>query len=132
MDELRVKHLEMIQNVISRLNTNSFLVKGWTLTIAGLIYVYAAGRNGWQAAAIGTTAAFAFWTLDAYLLYSERMFRQLYDDARQIDSHVDLFSMQVAAYKGSRLWMSTAFSLTMISFYIPVLLIGVGLLSAGV
>lgn len=33
MDEAKICHLEMIQNVITRMNSNSFLLKGWSITI---------------------------------------------------------------------------------------------------
>ena len=36
--ESKIRHLEMIQGVINRLSTNSFLLKGWSLSlITGLI-----------------------------------------------------------------------------------------------
>lgn len=36
-DEARIKHLELIQAVIGRLGINGFLMKGWALTVAGVI-----------------------------------------------------------------------------------------------
>ena len=35
LDEVVVKHLELIQAVITRLANNSFLMKGWALTVTG-------------------------------------------------------------------------------------------------
>ena len=37
MSEDKLKHLEFIQNIITRMNTNSFLIKGWAVTIASAI-----------------------------------------------------------------------------------------------
>jgi hypothetical protein len=33
-----LKHLEFVQAVITRLANNSFLMKGWALTVAGAFY----------------------------------------------------------------------------------------------
>ena len=41
MKDRVIKHLEMLQGVINRLGHNSFLIKGWSLTIiaAGIIFL---------------------------------------------------------------------------------------------
>lgn len=39
-------HIQMIEDVINRMSSNSFLIKGWSLTIlGGLITVYLANIN---------------------------------------------------------------------------------------
>ncbi len=39
-------HIQMIENIINRMSSNSFLIKGWSLTIlGGLITVYLANIN---------------------------------------------------------------------------------------
>ena len=48
--EARIKHLEFIQSVITRMATNSFLAKGWALTVAGALYGFAVNHlNPWIA-----------------------------------------------------------------------------------
>jgi len=32
MMENKIKHLEMLQNVIARMASNSFIIKGWSVT----------------------------------------------------------------------------------------------------
>lgn len=45
MNEDHRKHLEFIQQVLSRANVNSFQLKGWTVTIvAALAALSASGR----------------------------------------------------------------------------------------
>jgi hypothetical protein len=40
----KIKHLEFIQGVITRMNANSFQIKGWSVTItAALLALYASG-----------------------------------------------------------------------------------------
>ena len=33
MNENKLKHLEFIQNIITRMNSNSFVIKGWSITL---------------------------------------------------------------------------------------------------
>lgn len=41
-----LKHLEFIQNVITRMNTNSFQIKGWTVgIISAALAVYASTQE---------------------------------------------------------------------------------------
>lgn len=39
--ESKIKHLEMIQNVISRMARNSFALKGWAVTLIAGIFALA-------------------------------------------------------------------------------------------
>lgn len=98
----RIKHLEFIQAVITRQAANSFLIKGWTVTLTtGLIAVSAdRGKPAYALAAL--VPALVFWSLDAYYLRQERLFRRLYDDARrplaEQTQPVEPFSLSVRGY----------------------------------
>lgn len=98
MSDERTKHLEFIQGTISRQASHSFAVKGWSLTVAGLIYAYTATNlNCWlPLVALLPPAAFAW--LDLYYLRQERLFRELYRDAIRPDTTVPLFDMSPSAY----------------------------------
>ena len=39
--EKKLKHLEFIQNVILRMNNNSFLIKGWAITLISALFALA-------------------------------------------------------------------------------------------
>ena len=42
MTEEKIKYLEFIQNIVTRMNQNSFMIKGWTVAIvSALLAVYA-------------------------------------------------------------------------------------------
>jgi hypothetical protein len=103
--DAKLKHLEFIQAVISRMATNSFLFKGWAITIAAGVSGLAAvsSKAGVTGVAIGTTLL--FWGLDAYYLQLERAFRDLYDSvAGRPETDID-FSMRVDRSKArSRFW----------------------------
>jgi hypothetical protein len=63
--------------------SDSFLMKGWALTVAGAFYGFAVKGTAWQVAAIGLMPVVVFWGLDAYFLRQERLFRGLYDQVRR-------------------------------------------------
>lgn len=74
-----IEHLKMIQAVIGRMATNSFMLKGWGITlVAGLL---ALGTRDKQPViiALGAVPTLFFWGLDAYYLRQERRYRALYD-----------------------------------------------------
>ncbi len=73
-----VEHLKLIQGVITRLAGNSFLLKGWAVTlVAGLTALAKTGGDrGIAWIACGVVIVFAL--LDATYLAHERAFRHLY------------------------------------------------------
>ena len=73
------QHLEFIQNVITRMNSNSFQIKQFAvLIVTGLLGVYAANKNV-LVIFIGVLPTLVCWFLDAYYLKMERQFRGLYN-----------------------------------------------------
>jgi hypothetical protein len=132
--DAQIKHLEFIQSIISRQATNSFLAKGWALTVSGVLYGFAVNHLNPSIALIGLTPVVVFWWLDGYFLRAERLFRCLYDDARKPDTTVELFSMNVATYyKDSRnKWPSVIFSSTLRVFYGTLLAVGITIFAASV
>ncbi len=130
----RIKHLEFVQTIISRQAGNSFLLKGWALTVAAALYGFAASHLNWRIATIGFLPAIAFWLLDAYFLRQERLFRCLYDDIRKADTCVGLFSMNTQPYKrrAGMGWRKVIFSYTLAIFYGMIVLVGIAVLIASV
>jgi hypothetical protein len=92
-DANRIKHLEMIQAVIGRLGNDSFLVKGWAVTVAGVFFGFAVNGSDSSLAFASLLPTVVFWGLDTYFLRSERLFRALYDRVRADESAVPAFSM---------------------------------------
>lgn len=113
MEQEKIQHLELIQNIINRMNTNSFQIKEWMITIvAALLALYASGNNVTYIF-VAIIPTLLFWYLDAYYLQQERKFRKLYDDVLPDDSEISLFSMPIQNYTNCKycLW-STFFSKT--------------------
>lgn len=96
-------HLRMIEDVISRMGSNSFLIKGWSLTaMGGLVTLYIANMQKKWAYYLLFLCLFVcvlFWMSDAYYLLLERKFRKLYDEVAQKDEEEIDFSMKVDSHE---------------------------------
>lgn len=98
MDE-KIKHLEFVQNVITRMNTNSFQLKGWMITIvSALLALYASSDNNVLYVFIAIVPVLIFWFLDAFYLKQEKLYRKLYKDIVE-DNNIQLFNMNVSKYE---------------------------------
>ncbi|HYQ77690.1 MAG TPA: hypothetical protein VEP91_01095 [Solirubrobacterales bacterium] len=96
-NEQRIKHLEMIQAVITRLSNEGFVVKGWAVTVAGVFAGLAINSEEWKLAAIACFPTVAFWILDTSFLRAERLFRALHEHVRRRTEHVEPFFMAATA-----------------------------------
>jgi hypothetical protein len=110
------KHLEMIQAVVSRLSSNSFAYKGWTVTVAAGLIAFLVGKES-RLLPAGLYPIIAFWFLDSHSLSLERAFRRLYDASRLGRS--DAYSMSIQPYrKPIRDQINSMLSLTQLTFYL--------------
>jgi len=124
MHEEKLKHLEFIQNVITRMNTNSFLIRGWMITLVSALFALAAKDADSRYVIVTYIAIPVFWGLDAFYLSQERQYRDLYDDVRRKES-TD-FSMDASLYNiGKNTWSRTVFSKTMRILYPSMLVIAI-------
>lgn len=80
---MTLKYLEMIQALISRMASNSFVVKGWSVTLAGAIMAFSASVGSAWSMLVALPTSVSFWWLDAYYLGQERRYRVLFDNVRQ-------------------------------------------------
>ncbi len=87
----------MIQAVVTRLGTDSFLVKGWAITVAGAFFGFTFSVNNWRLATVSCIPTFVFWCLDTYFLRSERSFRLLYDHVIAVPQRVAPFFMSATS-----------------------------------
>ncbi|MER6169416.1 hypothetical protein [Streptomyces violaceorubidus] len=113
----RIKHLEFIQSIVTRLGNNSFLLKGWVMTLTAAVLALSAGRLSWQIALSGIFPLLGFWFLDSYFLRQERLFRILYEEARTPQSTVEMLSLNVGPYLARVTLAKVAFSQTLVLFY---------------
>ncbi|WP_226485857.1 hypothetical protein [Streptomyces parvulus] len=113
----QIKHLEMIQAIIARLANGSFLIKGWTMTVAGVLFGVSASNLTWRVTLAGAIPLIGFWLLDSYYLRQERLFRKLYDAVRKPGSSVEPFSMNISVFHAEVPWGKVIRSHTMVNFY---------------
>jgi hypothetical protein len=122
----RIKHLEMLQAVIARLGSDSFLVKGWAVTIVGAFLAFAVNKDDASLAGVGLLPAIFFWGLDAYFLRAERLFRHLFDRVRSGADATEPFFMAATSTafieglerKGHHeTWWATLHRSTLLAFY---------------
>lgn len=113
--EKKMKHLDFIQLVITRMNANSFLLKGWVVTLVVALFALEISKTSSSFVKISLLPAILFWVLDGYFLYQERLFRELYDEVRiKNEAQID-FSMKRAS--SAKKFFGAVFSKTLILFY---------------
>lgn len=78
------KHLELLESAVTRMAGNSFIAKGWSVTLATVMLGLAAKDGGPEFALIGLMPVLLFWFLDAYYLALERGFRELFKNAADV------------------------------------------------
>lgn len=114
--EMRMKHLELVQNALTRMGTNSAGLKGYCMGIVAALIALAGAIQKPQLVFLGLPIVFAFAILDASYLALERGFREQYNELRlkpldaQPDFHVQakdasiikaLFSWSVLGFYGA-------------------------------
>ncbi|MFO0780506.1 MAG: hypothetical protein U0519_01235 [Candidatus Gracilibacteria bacterium] len=115
--ESKIKHLEFTQAIINRMANNSFLLKGWSITIVGGLLAFSFKEIDWRYAAVSLGVIFFFWLLDSYYLFQERLFIKLYDHVRKLKSTRTDFSMDTRPFRRDVHWFKSAFSATIVLFY---------------
>lgn len=115
--EKKLKHLELLQNVISRMASNSFLIKGWCVTLVAALLALASQNSNTKYVIVALLPTVMFWILDSYFLRQERLFRKLYDQVRTLNDDAIDFSMNTSAFMQSITLSKAAFSQTLIIFY---------------
>ncbi|MBE7635178.1 hypothetical protein F7642_12680 [Tenacibaculum finnmarkense genomovar ulcerans] len=78
MSAINEKHLEFIQGVINRHNSNSFKIKGWAITITSAIFALTGTIKEPYLCFIAIGPIMMFWILDSMFLANERCFVSLY------------------------------------------------------
>jgi hypothetical protein len=109
-------HLEMIQSVVARMAANSFHLKGWSVALVSALFALAAGGANSRYIYLAYFPAAAFWILDGYFLWQERLFRGLYDKVRGLDEAQIDFSMSTSGLDGGS-WLAATFSKTLGIFH---------------
>lgn len=74
------KEIDLIQNCINRMAQNSFVVKGWLITLVTVVLALLPDKiNIDILCAVVMTATITFWYLDAFFLKMEKLYRWKYE-----------------------------------------------------
>lgn len=77
--EIIHKEIDLIQSCISRMAHNSFLIKGWAISIIAVVLALAEKSiDNYMITAILIIPLFCFWYLDAFFLQTEKKYREMY------------------------------------------------------
>lgn len=132
MESEYIKYLEFIQNIITRMNKNSFQLKQWMVTIVSALLALYANSNNMLYIAIIIIPVIMFWCLDAYYLFQERRFRDLYNgvvkslDKDTKNSEIKIFNMDIKKYReGKKYYIKTLFSITLVYLYLPIIVLDI-------
>lgn len=118
LKEYMLKEIDLIQDIIRRMASNSFLLKGWTITL--VVATLLLRNNNNSKVTVAYIPLIIFWYLDSYYLQKERMYRELYNwviknrlktDEYLLDMRVHRFSSKMDSIP------QVMFSRTMLSFY---------------
>ena len=113
-------HLSMIQGVVSRLGQNSFLLKGWSVLLVSALLAVGAASAEKLILLVALLPVLAFWGLDGYFLWQERLFRALYDHVRGQHEKAADYGLDTGILRDrgpSHKWVAATFSRTLIAFH---------------
>lgn len=112
------KHLEFVQKIIARMNTNSFQIKGWTAGLVSAIATLASASQKNELFVVVLLPICLFWCLDASYLQKERKFIGIYNTICKQKEGTTIFEMHPEHYKDGRYsFFSCFFSHTLLLFY---------------
>ena len=117
LKEFMLKEIDVIQDIIKRMAFNSFLIKGWAIT---LVVVTLLLRGAKYQLWIAFIPLLVFWFLDSYFLQQERLYRKLYEWVinNRLNTKEYLFDMNAYRFKNEvQSRFRIMFSITLGWFY---------------
>ncbi len=74
------KEIDLIQDCIKRMANNSFLIKGWTVSLIAVVLALAKDKIDFiYICLILLVPVLGFWYLDTFFLRTEKMYRKMYE-----------------------------------------------------
>ena len=120
----KLKHLEMIQNIVNRMASGSTFLKGWTVIFVAAVLGFVLKDSNSVYIWLAIIPTLFFWGLDGVYLRQEKLFRKLYDKVRILEEEAIDFSMETSEVnKDVEGWFSICRSKTILPFYLPILVV---------
>ena len=117
LEKFFIEEIKIIQDIIKRMAFNSFMIKGWAIT---LVVVTLLLKGDKYQVLISFIPLIVFWFLNAYFLRQERMYRKLYDwvIGNRLKTDEYLFDMNAYRFEGDvQSKFRIMFSITLGWFY---------------
>lgn len=73
------KEIDLIQNCINRMSNNSFLLKGWLITIIAAVVTLSQADLDNVVFFVLVFSTLIFWWMDAFFLRAEKEYRKMYE-----------------------------------------------------
>lgn len=120
MSKEKLKFLEFIQNIITRMNTNSFQTKAMCIAIISALFaIYATTQNP-RIILVSLIPLVVCCFLDSYYLWQERRFRALYSEVIKKNSKIKDFDLGAFVnHKGFSSYLKVFLSISICIFYVP-------------
>jgi hypothetical protein len=106
------------------MNTNSFLIKGWAITLVSALFALAAKDANLNFVLVSYVVIPVFWILDGFFIATERRYRYLYEDITKKDENDIDFDMNASRYNKKDIennrdgrWSAGILSKTLYPFY---------------
>jgi hypothetical protein len=115
--QAKIAHLGFIQDIITRMGLNSFLLKGWSVTLVAAIFALSAEKSDRQFVLLAFFPIAVFWLLDAFFLHQEKLYRRLYEQVARGEVGSDQFTLSTKGVKPVPGIVAVFFSKTLLSFY---------------
>ncbi|MBE2893508.1 hypothetical protein [Spirabiliibacterium falconis] len=115
--EIIHKEIDLLQACITRMANNSFLIKGWAITLVSLILTINNNHSKFNWFVI--IPVLAFWYLDAFFLKSERLYRKQYDwvIVNRENTNENLYELNPSKFQGNGDIWKIIISKSLLIFY---------------
>ncbi len=122
--EVLHKEIDLIQGVINRMASNSFVLKGWLISLIAVVLALSKDSlfscNTIFVCSILCFPILVFWYLDAFYLHKEKCFRALYEWVikNRMSTNENIYSLDYRPYqKQVNSQFRIMFSKTLLPFY---------------
>ncbi|HEL1619795.1 TPA: hypothetical protein TXL63_001654 [Streptococcus suis] len=122
MNDIKSKHIDLVQSIVTRMAQNSFFIKGWMISIVVGLFIFLQENNLKNNYIIYLAPIIGLWLLDSYYLWQERLYRKLYSQLICDLKETSDLKLSVEAFKEETQYISALFSITELLTYAPVAL----------
>jgi len=123
-NEVLHKEIDLIQGVINRMASNSFMLKGWLISLIAVVLALSKDSlfscNAIFVCSILCFPILIFWYLDAFFLHREKCYRALYEWVikNRMSTNENIYSLDFRPYqKQVKSQFRIMFSHTIFPFY---------------